>query len=232
MTGQMHHKQSLTDATYQKLRNRILTGKFPPGTKLVVNDLAAEWKISNTPIKEALNRLLTEGLVAFEPRRGMRVRRPLTVEEVREKYELRAIIEEHCCGLAVEAAEKRPAILDEMAVILKKTEGRLNDASRYIELYQLDSAFHNCIVRHCGNADMMQLHEQLSTALATFGIQASQPHPLRRQQATLNEHKAILEALAQKNGDALRTSMRNHLHEAMRRLLEFYAASSGTVKTR
>lgn len=222
-----HHKPSLTDATYQELKDRILAGRIPPGKRLVVNDLVAEWKISNTPIKEALNRLLTEGLVVFEPRRGMSVRRPLTAKEVREKYELRAVLELHCCRVAVAAIEGQPAVMAEMEGLIGEMERMLHDPRHYVDLYRMDARFHKCIVRLCGNEELMQAYEQLSTALATFGIVTSQPHPLRRQEVTLREHKDILDALKKGDGEALYAAMYNHLEEAMRSLLDFYAYSKG-----
>ena len=74
------------------LRESILTGRLPGGTRLVQAELATELDVSITPVREALRDLATEGLVVFDAHRGSHVRK-LDVAEVRELYELRMTLE-------------------------------------------------------------------------------------------------------------------------------------------
>src|SRR4051794_5648296 len=76
----------------QTLRADILEGRFEPGTKLVQTELATRLGLSTTPIREALQDLAREGLVLLDPHRGAFVR-ALSLDEVREIYELRMLLE-------------------------------------------------------------------------------------------------------------------------------------------
>jgi|SRR5690242_15468561 len=76
----------------ETLRDAILNGKLPGGTRLIQAELAAQLNVSNTPVREALRDLAGEGLVVFDPHRGSRVR-SLDLDEVRELYEMRIALE-------------------------------------------------------------------------------------------------------------------------------------------
>ena len=78
---------SLVDQVYEKLRERIVQLKIPFGSKLNVSKLQEEYGVSSTPVREALNRLLNEGLIEFENNVGARVI-DITEEDVREIQEI------------------------------------------------------------------------------------------------------------------------------------------------
>ena len=78
---------SLVDQVYEKLKDRIVQLKIPFGSKLNVSKLQEEYGVSSTPVREALNRLLNEGLIEFENNVGARVI-DITEEEVRQFQEL------------------------------------------------------------------------------------------------------------------------------------------------
>ena len=74
------------------LRESILNGTMPAGSRLIQSDIAKQLSVSNTPVREALRDLAGEGLVVFDPHRGSRVR-SLDLDEVRELYEMRIALE-------------------------------------------------------------------------------------------------------------------------------------------
>lgn len=86
--------RALTAHVYvrETLRDAILNGTLPGGTRLIQADLATQLNVSNTPVREALRDLAGEGLVVFDPHRGSRVR-SLDLDEVRELYEMRIALE-------------------------------------------------------------------------------------------------------------------------------------------
>ncbi len=220
-------KTPLTNIAYEELRKNILNGAFPPGHRLIVNDLVAEWDISNTPIKEALNRLVSEGLVEFEPRRGMRVRRQLTATEVREKYELRIILEEYCCRQVAVNGGCSPGMLTRLEALLGEMEELLICGEDALRLYRLDGKFHGAVVSLCGNSEIVRQVNLLNVEILTFGLLASRSYPLRRQATTLEEHKEIVVALARGDGEASGDAMRRHLQNAKEELLVFHAQVLG-----
>ena len=85
-------KTNLSEQAYRLLTERILNGKYPAGTRLTEEALAAEFGISRTPLREALRRLTTEGLLEALPKRGLRVTSP-TEAEIAELFECRSMIE-------------------------------------------------------------------------------------------------------------------------------------------
>ncbi len=220
-------KTSLTDIAYEEIRKNILRGDFPPGHKLVVNDLVAQWNISNTPIKEALNRLMAEGIVIFEPRCGMRVRGQLSAKELHDKFEMRMLLEDYCCRMAAKAVESRPDVLAELKTTIERYDMLVADKERYFELYQYDEYFHRLIVSLCGNHDIIATFENLHQFILTFGILASKHFPLRRQPETLEEHRQVLDALNRRDSNAMVAAMRTHLDNTAKGLMAYYNSASG-----
>lgn len=212
-------KPSLTEVAYEELKANILSGKMPPGHKLVVNDLVNEWKISNTPIKEALNRLVTEGLVEAIPRRGMRVR-VFSPKELREIFEVRSIFEVHCCGVAVDVIDHHPEALVELGDIFEEMTKIIDDEYSYAKQYQLDKIFHTRIVSLSGNDMIIREFELLRANIISFMIYAGKKVPLRRQADTHVEHRRILDALRAGNGEEMKSAMQVHLFNTCHDILK------------
>src|SRR5258708_25458577 len=101
---------NLTELAYLQIKRYILEGSFSEGKKLTEDALAAQLGISKSPVREALNRLESEGLVSIEPRRGAYVRK-FSLEEACEIYGLRELLETHAVGLA----KITPAFLKDLA---------------------------------------------------------------------------------------------------------------------
>ena len=88
-----------TDVAYDYIRKRILAGEFPPGHPLLTEMLAAEIKVSRTPIRDALRKLETDGLVTIRAHHGANVKQ-MNLKEYREMSDLRLALESHAAGLA------------------------------------------------------------------------------------------------------------------------------------
>lgn len=217
---------SLIDKAYQEIRKNILVGKMPPGHKLVVNDLAEEWKISATPIKQALNRLVSEELVEVVPRRGMRVK-TYDVEDLRETFEVRTMYELYCCELAVERIDAHPEIEEELAAVLAQSRAIMNDEFNYQTQYHLDEQFHMLLASLSGNRRIIRDFDRLHANIMTFGVYAGRQSPLRRQEQTYEEHSRILAALANRSKKDIAKAMRAHLENTARDLMRFFHPKSG-----
>jgi len=94
-----------SQAAYVRIRGLILQGALSPGERILEERMAAELGISRTPIREALARLQSEGFLSGEGRRGLTVRH-YTVDDVRDIYDLRAVLEGHVAALAAEHATR------------------------------------------------------------------------------------------------------------------------------
>ena len=94
---------NLSERAYEQLKAMAVTYQLRPGERLAELDLAKRLKVSRTPIREALNRLVTEGFLTFTPNRGFQCR-PLDAKEIFDLYEVRRSLESTAARLAVERA--------------------------------------------------------------------------------------------------------------------------------
>lgn len=216
---------SLIDKAYQEIRKNILVGKMPPGHKLVVNDLVEEWRISATPIKQALNRLVSEELVEVVPRRGMRVK-VYDVDDLRETFEVRTMYELYCCKLAVERIDDNPEIEEELAAVLAHSKAIQDDEFNYQTQYHLDEQFHMLLVSLSGNKRIIRDFERLHANIMTFGMYAGRQSPLWRQEQTYEEHSRVFAALRARSQKDIAKAMRAHLDNTAKDLLRFFPSHS------
>lgn len=212
---------SLTDTAYLAIRDSIVLGKLRPGHKLVVNDLVDEWRISNTPIKEALNRLVAENLIEAQPRRGMRVR-VYSAKEVREIFEIRALYEIHCCRLAVHKVKTDRDALEQLTATQKKSQEIFAGTANHMKLFALDEQFHLQIVQLCGNDTLIKDFNRLHANALAIGIHANKHDPLRRRAESNAEHDRVLQGLIDGSEGKVAEAMRVHLENTAKDLLEFY----------
>ncbi|MFN3699082.1 MAG: GntR family transcriptional regulator [Dictyoglomus sp.] len=201
---------------YEIIRDAIVSGKLPPGTKLTVDDLSKELGVSRTPVKEALVRLEREGLVENIPRRGMYVAQ-INIEDALEIYELREILE----GFAIRKAAER--IDEESLKILKEL---LNRGENYIHksnfksYSNIDEEFHKILWNISGNKRLFKILENIRSVIRL--LMSSSVNLPGRAQASLLEHKKILFALEKKDPDLAETYMREHISNVKKVVLENY----------
>src|SRR5436309_3533999 len=121
---------NLTTLAYNSIKDHILEGRLDENSRLTEEFLSTQLGISKSPIREALNRLETEGLIRIEPRKGAYLRR-LSVEEVTNLYDLREALETH----VVRTARLTAALLADLQQSLKRQRAFLkaNDKAQYIE---------------------------------------------------------------------------------------------------
>ena len=145
-------RANLAEEVANLVRDMILDGRLPEGGRINEVRLAAHIGVSRTPLREALSRLVTEGALYDVPRRGFFVR-PLTADEVREIYPIRAILD--------------PAALRLAGVPPPATIARLRDLNRRLaqctdpaEAVRLDDELHLELVGGCPNRVLVELIEQ------------------------------------------------------------------------
>ncbi len=200
----------MRDRIRDTLVKRILDGTYPTGTKLKELPLAREFNVSQAPIREALRELEGSGLVSCERYRGTRVR-GADFAELRESYELRAIMEVRSVELAV---PYDVAVLQEFARCLRAMSSAVarDDGEGYI-----DEAlrFHRGLVQGSGNQTFLRLwdslHWEVRGRIALRRI-AAQRHGLK---PLLNLHKSLLARLRARD-----------IEGATRRLKELFATVS------
>jgi DNA-binding GntR family transcriptional regulator len=180
--------KSLTELAVTRLRDAIVEGDLALGERISEASLAAALGISKTPVREALARLRTEGLVTISPRRGTVVFM-VSAAEVRAISELRLTLETTALSLAV-ARSRQAFVTDLGAVVEKMTAARARGDDR--EYLRLDAAFHEQFFRHCDNGYLADAYRLIAAKIAALRTHLS-VRPLQIEDS-FDEHRAILEA--------------------------------------
>jgi DNA-binding GntR family transcriptional regulator len=204
--------RTLWQRVYDHLRDEILSGSLTPGAELSEVALAESLGVSRGPIREAVGRLASEGLVTVRPRRGAVVS-SLSTEEFVELYQVREALELLAVKLAVprlgsEDIAALQSLIDEMS-----TRAERNQVA---EFFEANTAFHARLVDASGNAKLADMYRQLLDQLGRYRRRSLQ---LRGNlQRSVAEHAAILRAA--KRGDAERAAhlMSEHIRVPQRGL--------------
>ncbi|GGJ22794.1 GntR family transcriptional regulator [Deinococcus roseus] len=201
-------RNNINHETYLLLRRAILENQIPPGSKMVVQTLAEQYQVSATPIKEALAALHHEGLVEAIPRRGYFIPH-LDAEDVREIYQLRAVVEGLAARLA--ALKQHKPTLKKLQKVMEQMEqaAQRSDINAYSHT---DLDLHQIIWEGSGHKRLLKTAETLRGQIQKV-IAASSLLPNRLHDGTA-EHQRIVEAILQGHADLAEKAMRDHLEGA------------------
>jgi DNA-binding GntR family transcriptional regulator len=209
----------LPDSLFQQIRTAILEGTYPPGTPLVEVQLAAEFAVSRTPVREALTRLEQDGIVERSDR-GLQVRRR-TPEEILDIYDVRASLE----SLAARTAAERHTRLD-AAKLRRAFEAcrDLDPSASADERVGHNNAYHQTIWRSTHNDYLQDQLERLSGHLARFpATTLMQPG---RWEHAMREHEAIYDAIIDRDGERAAAAAAAHFVAAREVRLTLYENES------
>jgi DNA-binding GntR family transcriptional regulator len=181
---------SAADRVYRHLKRAILEQIHADGALLTECDIAAEVGVSRTPVRSALLRLESEGLVALYPKRGALVL-PVSAQEVEDVIEARRLVETHTAG---RAWQRRAFLADTLVPLLEamRTAHADSDAAAFM---LADRAFHQACVDAAGNRILTELYHRLRDRQMRIGIASMRLAPHRMDRA-LADHDALLAALA------------------------------------
>ena len=222
-------RNSSTRETYLTLRKAILSGALPPEWRLYEHRIGAELGVSRTPVREALAMLEAEELVVSVPNRGTLVRR-ITVDEVKETYDVRAVLEGHAARLAagrISAAEL--ARLRRLARDMRRALARNypSEDRRVDDLASLNAEFHMTVVTVAGNRVLQRTIESLIDAPLYARAYFWYKDPLK--QASFDDHERMIELLAAGDPDACERFWAEHLRRGRDYLIDYLrdAAEAG-----
>ncbi|KRF42938.1 GntR family transcriptional regulator [Paenibacillus sp. Soil787] len=181
----------LSEKVYQLLKKMILNREFIGGQRLDLNDLSQKMNISRTPLKDAVNRLVQEGLMEVKPRSGTFVTN-LKISDIEEVSEMRLMIEQWCVSHLTELrAQELVAALED---ILEKFNRTLSVKPFPFESFlELDVRFHNEIVQAVDNQRMLEQYRSINSFLHAARIYFFQSY--ERSLSGHDEHMAFVQAL-------------------------------------
>ena len=197
--------QSVVDHVYTALRERILSGDLPRGSKLRQVSLAEEMGVSRTPLREALRRLAAEGLVDFSPNRGATVSE-LDFGDMRHAWAARVALEPGAARLAAErrdpdgVAAMREAIADQ-----RSADGERGQS------FSANRAFHLALAAASGNPHLTRFAEMLWVPRIGVPIYAAQAAEPAGPSAWADEHERIADAIEGGDPDAAERLTRAHI---------------------
>ena len=207
-----YQEQSLGSQIFNRIRDDILSGNYTPGEELKEATLGKQLGVSRTPVREALRQLDLEGLVEIAPNRGAKVI-GISRKDVEDIYHMRARLE----GLAARKAaeqikEEELAELEEVILLsefhVKKPESK--------QMVRLDGRFHEIMYRASGS----RMLEHVLTDFLHY-VKMARSHSVKtehRAQESVKEHKRILEAIRQRDGDLAEQLANEHIQHVIENL--------------
>lgn len=195
-------RQSASAMVLDQLRQELLKGMLPAGCPLRQDEIAAKFGVSRIPVREALSRLVSEGLARFEPNRGFFVR-GFSPSEAAEILELRAILEREAVRLAVPALTEQN--LAEARGILEEAEDT-DDIERWSELnWQFHAALYSPAGRARLSEEIRRFSDQTDPYIRLLIANASY-----REKAE-QEHRLILNVASSGAADATALLIEKHI---------------------
>jgi DNA-binding GntR family transcriptional regulator len=194
-------RSNLNEQVYETLRERLLRRQPGAGAKLSLHELAAELGVSRSPVHHALTRLVSEGLLTVQARRGYYVT-PVTHAAVVEGYDVRLALELH----AAEAAIGR--LDDEQLRRFRQLSLATEMAISHEEWDAANAAFHEFQIDLAGNALLSRFYRELSVNLM---MQVIRGGGLEGGEYLVTEHAAIVDAFEAADLDAARAAIRAHI---------------------
>lgn len=199
---------SLRERVLQELRDGILSGRLPVGTRLLEVKISKALGVSRGTVREAFRHLQEEGLLTSESRGSVYVR-VLSPKEVREIYAVRAALE----GLAaqyVASRRDRESAVEVLRVGLQGFEA--TPTPSFSELLKVDLDFHQLLCTLSENATLLDMWQRLSGLIRAALISAG-PHLVMPLQ-TVAHHTEMVDAIARGDGPAARLAIETYLEES------------------
>ncbi len=211
------HSASLVDLAYEQLLEKITTGEYQDGDRIVIDDVAQQLKISRIPVREALVRLHAEHLLDYERNKGYKV---VPKTDYRTLFDARLIIEPSAlryCGARVTSEQLR-----ELRNINRKISKLVTGKrfKQYVDFLVMNDQFHLSIIKICNNRLITEAYEILS-----YGPQFAR-HTYGRGipdlKTNVEEHDRIIDALEKGDVDEAVRASETHIREGLKRFETYW----------
>jgi DNA-binding GntR family transcriptional regulator len=219
----MSRKSNLTqrtkkDVMVEILRDAILSGELQPGERLPQEELAERFKVSATPIREAIQQLIAEGVLSHSPYRGVQVAE-VKVEDVREVYLIRGVVErlatrEGVLNLKISDVRRLHGLQEELIVYVRQGEGVFSDRS---PILRINRDFHMLIY---SAAALPQLEQIIKTLWIKSPWDSLFVVPNRAHMVVI-EHQRILDAIDRGDAEEAGQAMQEHIEKGAIALANF-----------
>ncbi|SDZ42074.1 GntR family transcriptional regulator [Herbiconiux ginsengi] len=231
--GELSSGHALVDEIAARIRARIMSGDIPIGAQLRQAELANDFGVSRTPVREALRQLQTGGLIDVVPNRGAVVRVPAPWE-VREAYEVRAELEALAAARAVSRISQsdiqRLRVANQDMYDRSIAAGRPG-AERATNSRPENDVFHDTITTVSANARLARAIEEINETFPRNVSAQLLVNDDRHREENYQEHLRIIDAIERGDAEAASAQMRAHVIGAGEQLAHWYERRSSTVFT-
>lgn len=204
----------LADEIYDILKSKLMDNIVEPGARLSIDGLSRDLKVSPTPIREALARLESDGLVTKRPHRGYTATPLVDERAFDELFRMRLLLEPACAAWAAQAATARQIVGMEDLIAKMGEPVSGDDYESYKAFAAQDAAFHMALAAASGvslmseTLERLRPHAQLYRLYYTIGITDD----------TLREHERVLKAVTNRDETGAAQAMSAHLSASRARL--------------
>ncbi|MCB9993484.1 MAG: GntR family transcriptional regulator [Hyphomicrobiaceae bacterium] len=213
-------RTTLSEQTYEAIKEQILDQTLPPGARLNIDLLSHDLGVSSSPVREALARLEAERLVVSELYSGYSVAPSPSLEYLRDLNAYRLVIETHCALIG--APKRKKTVLTQMRQAFDRMAAVPQLGTRYREyrrFVQADMRFHEVLVASAENEVMSDSHASLHPIIIQSRLYLNREGGTTSSDEVMAEHSRIIEAFENGDGEAAAAAVRHHLEGGRRRLL-------------
>ncbi len=223
-------QDTLSEKTYRELRRKVLTGELEAGAQLVNRTLAQAMDVSLAPVREAIHRLATEGLVDHVPGAGAFVRKS-SPQDLEELYVLREAVESCAAAEAarnitqnqLDVLEEVRAEFEAILTTIRCQKSQMATEGMLDRWLDCEERFHSVIVVAARNRLLAKVIEDYTALGQVFGVQRHRAAILTLAVAeeTCCDHATIAEALRQRDADSARRLMSVHIQKGRKTVLDY-----------
>ena len=204
---------TLKGQAYDYLKKAILHGDLEKGRIYSEQFFADQLSVSRTPVREAVLQLSQEGFVKIHPNLGVSVKE-ISEKEIHEIFEMRSALESYCCKTAAERINSPDSetLLQNLENYISTEEQIYLSQGSPAECMKHDTQFHLALIEFSGNSQIWEAMDRLRSRINIFGIKTLY-HP-GRLEATLGEHRAIVQAIRKGQPMAAYQAAEHHFNMA------------------
>jgi hypothetical protein len=227
----------LSDEIYEMIKAKIFDYEIAPGSRVNIDALSVKLEVSQTPVREALARLESDGLIEKEPLKGYKATQLLTIKELNDLFQFRLLVEPWAAEQAAKFIDNTGKTALKAEMQSAKTAIKFADENQYQALSEHDSRFHTLISSISGNQTIADFYERTHCHLHLFRLyMANKLHLIDGEsradyvqdlfeqyyqsgsgQLAIKEHDAIAKAILDQNSKAAKAAMHAHIESSLKR---------------
>lgn len=227
----------LSDEIYDMIKGMIFDHEIAPGSRVNIDSLSVQLEVSQTPVREALARLESDGLIEKEPLKGYKATQLLSIKELNDLFQFRLLIEPWAAEQAAKVIDNTGKTALKAEMQSAKTALKFAGDGQFQALTEHDSRFHSLISNISGNQTVADFYERTHCHLHLFRLyMANKLHRIDGEsraefvqdlfeqyyqsgsgQLAIKEHDAIAKAILDQNAKAAKAAMHAHIESSLKR---------------